>query len=326
MLFSSLLLASSSLFAIPADKLLSTGTGFVYPANMKHINSDFIGFGDRNSSFGGRCHLADDYNLPEGTPIYAAADGVVDRASTSIPYYGDSNGRVGSALIIRHNTSDGKVVYGLYGHIQKMSVAVGDTVKKGQAIAQVGRYTSGGGSFSHLHFGINTVEPSYHGYTPTTACANTLGFVDPEKFMRDNHTAAGSCYAVNNEVKTTKNTSINIPNVLHNDTDVDGDPLVLLSADKYTKNGIPVTNNGDGTFYYTPALDFKGADSFKYKISDNKGCIKQATVYINVEDDNNGGSNGGNNSGGGGSFNTFGILGLLLLLFTRRFKTLGKRK
>ena len=320
-LFSSLLLASSALAAAP----LETSTGFVYPANKAHVDSDFIGFGDRNSSFGNRCHLADDYDLPEGSPVFATADGRVRQASTVIPYYGGSDGSLGTAMIVEHRTSGGEVFYGLYGHIRNMSVAVGDKVTKGQQIAQVGRYTSGGRSLPHLHFGINTEAPSYHGYTPTTACVDTLGFVDPEKFMLANHTAQGSCNAVDNEVTTTQNTAVFIPNVLANDTDVDDDPLILLSADVTSKNGVPISNNGDGTFRYTPAIDFKGADSFKYRISDEKGCTDIATVYINVtEPDFNGGQNGGEtNSGGGGSFNIFGITGLLLLLFTRRFRKKG---
>lgn len=311
-LFSSLLLASSTLIAAP----LSTSTGFVYPANMAHVNSDFIGFGDKNSSFGDRCHLANDYNLPEGSPVYATADGIVERASTVIPFYGDSAGASGAAMIVKHQTSSGQVFYGLYGHIGKMTVDIGERVTRGQQIAQVGRYTSGGGHYPHLHFGINTVEPSYHGYTPTTACVDKLNFVDPERFMLANHTVQGSCHAVDNEVNTAQNKSVFIPNVLANDTDVDNDPLVLLSADNTSKNGVPIGNNGDGTFNYTPALNFKGADSFKYKVSDNKGCTKQATVYINVT--------GPGSSGG--SFGTFGIAGLLLLLFTRRFRNTLKIK
>jgi len=318
-LFSSLLLASSTLIAAP----LTTSTGFVYPANMPHSKSTYYGFGKKSPDFGNLCHLADDYNKAEGSPVYATANGIVELVDPLFPYYGDSNGKPGGIMVIKHLTSSGEIFYALYGHIKKMAFERGDFVSRGQQIAQVGRYTSGGKNLSHLHFGINTEKASFHGYTPTTACTDYRGFVDPEKYMQNHYTAQESCKAVDNKINTTKNTIVNIPNVLLNDTDIDGDPLSLLSADSVSKKGVTITNNGDGTFIYTPIIDYVGADSFKYKITDKTGCEKQATVYINVaravDDGQNDGENNNGGSGGGGSFNIFGIAGFLLLILTRLF-------
>ena len=317
-LFSSLLLASSALVAAP----LTTKTGFVYPANKTLIDSIYMGFNDKDPNFSNRCHLANDYNLSEGSPVYATTSGIVRR--TTNKFQGDLAGSAGiaDAMIIEHKTSTGQKFYAVYGHLRNMQVSVGDTVQQGQQIAQVGRFISGGKHDPHLHFAINTEKLSYHAHTPTPSCTDKLGFVDPEDFMLDHYTAQGSCNAVDNEVSTPQNRSVDIPNVLANDTDVDNDPLVLLSADSTSKNGVAISNNGDGTFRYTPEINFKGADSFKYRITDNKGCIDTATVYINVtQAENNGGG-----SGGGGSFNTFSIAGLLLLLFTRRFRKILKTK
>ena len=136
---------------------ISTPTGFVYPANMKHADSSYIGFSDKNASFSDRCHLADDYSIAENSPVYATGPGTVERANDSIPFYGGDDGSVGSALIIKHLTADGTAFYAVYGHIKNKMVSVGDTVSSGRKIAEVGRSISGNRITPHLHFGINTI-------------------------------------------------------------------------------------------------------------------------------------------------------------------------
>jgi murein DD-endopeptidase MepM/ murein hydrolase activator NlpD len=84
-----------------------------------------------------------------GTKIYATADGVVDFAGRQAGY--------GNYLSIDHG-------YGIktkYGHLQRMLVAEGEVVKRGQLIATMGRtgYVTG----SHLHYEVrilnNPVNP-----------------------------------------------------------------------------------------------------------------------------------------------------------------------
>ena len=67
-----------------------------------------------------------------------------------------------------------------------------------------------------------------------------------------------------------------------NDLDVDGN-LVPSSATVTSgpTNGA-VTNNGDGTFTYTPDPDYNGLDSFDYEICDTDGLCDTATVTITV--------------------------------------------
>jgi hypothetical protein len=43
-----------------------------------------------------------------------------------------------------------------------------------------------------------------------------------------------------------------------------------------------VTNNGAGSFTYTPNLNFNGSDSFTYTISDGKGGTASAPVSITI--------------------------------------------
>jgi len=70
------------------------------------------------------------------------------------------------------------------------------------------------------------------------------------------------------------------PGVLGNDTDVDGDPLtvnVLTEPSNGTLN-----QNSDGSFTYTPDVNFYGADSYTYEACDAGGVCDEATVTINV--------------------------------------------
>ncbi|RKX32780.1 MAG: hypothetical protein DRP71_11545, partial [Verrucomicrobia bacterium] len=67
--------------------------------------------------------------------------------------------------------------------------------------------------------------------------------------------------------------------VLQNDTDVDLDPLQAVLQDNVS-DGI-LTFNVDGSFDYTPNLDFTGLDSFSYRASDGS-ADSLATVWINV--------------------------------------------
>ena len=72
-------------------------------------------------------------------------------------------------------------------------------------------------------------------------------------------------------------------NVLANDSDVDSvlSPASITAFDAVSANGGAVVNNGDGTFTYTPALNFTGIDTFTYTVSD--GALSDvATVTITV--------------------------------------------
>ncbi|GAB4186740.1 MAG: hypothetical protein Tsb002_11490 [Wenzhouxiangellaceae bacterium] len=71
------------------------------------------------------------------------------------------------------------------------------------------------------------------------------------------------------------------PGVLANDSDPDMDPMtaVLVSG---PANAAAFTLNADGSFNYTPAANFNGADSFTYTANDGTGPSAPATVTITV--------------------------------------------
>ncbi len=170
------------------------------------------------------------------------------------------------------------------------------------------------------HYIAATPEPTYHGYTPYPECTQYLGFVDPEHFIENNYAPGKTCDAVDNKIITEKNTQVITEDVLANDTATTSD-ITLTQVDSHSVKGASLGNNGDGTFIYTPPVDFVGADSFTYTIADNKGCTDTATVYIEVKKPSTDSNSGGN---GGGSFSLYGLMGFFFLLFARLFRKIKK--
>jgi VCBS repeat-containing protein len=70
------------------------------------------------------------------------------------------------------------------------------------------------------------------------------------------------------------------PGVLANDTDPNGDPLTAILVSGVSHGTL--TLNPDGSFTYSPAADYIGADSFTYKANDGSLDSNTATVSITV--------------------------------------------
>ncbi len=104
------------------------------------------GFGYRSCTGCSADHLGIDLNPGEGYPIQAIADGVVVLSA-------EDAGGLGVHVVIEH-TVNGNVVRSLYAHMQygSATVAVGQTVSRGQQLGLVG--STGASTGPHLHFGI----------------------------------------------------------------------------------------------------------------------------------------------------------------------------
>jgi len=101
------------------------------------------GFGSRVDPFSGQMsmHAGLDFAAPVGTPILAAAGGVVSAAEV--------NAAFGNMVVIDH----GNGLQTLYAHASRLDVRAGEIVRKGQQIARVG--TTGRSTGSHLHFEVH---------------------------------------------------------------------------------------------------------------------------------------------------------------------------
>lgn len=99
-------------------------------------------FGWRTDPFTGRSAMHDgvDYVVPQGTPIHAAASGVV--------VYAGMHPDFGNLVEIDH----GNDILTRYAHASKLIVKLGQVVKRGQLISLVG--STGRSTGNHLHFEV----------------------------------------------------------------------------------------------------------------------------------------------------------------------------
>lgn len=134
---------------IGGDRLAPLGS-FIKPVDPSTVTFT-SGFGER----WGAQHQGIDLAGAVGTPIYAAADGVVRNA-------GPADG-FGQWVVLDH-VRDGQLVSTVYGHVESYSVTVGQQVRAGQQIATIGN--RGESTGPHLHWevwpggwGTSAVDP-----------------------------------------------------------------------------------------------------------------------------------------------------------------------
>ena len=84
--------------------------------------------------------------------------------------------------------------------------------------------------------------------------------------------------AVDDEAETLEDVAV-VVDVLANDSDVDGDPLAVVSAGPAGHGATAVANGG---VRYSPALNWYGTDRFTYTIADPGGLTATATVTMTV--------------------------------------------
>ena len=97
----------------------------------------------------------------QGTPVLAAADGKVIVAGDDLKTtYGLFPNMYGNLVVLQHNIPEFDVpVFTLYGHLYTINIKVGDQVKAGDEIGEVGR--TGSATGSHLHFEVRYGENTY---------------------------------------------------------------------------------------------------------------------------------------------------------------------
>jgi murein DD-endopeptidase MepM/ murein hydrolase activator NlpD len=125
--------------ALMTNKIKSKLLPTIQPVNVSYNAS---GFGWRIDPFTGRnaFHEGIDFAAATGTPIVAAAGGVVIAAEYHHEY--------GNMLEIDH----GNDIVTRYGHASRLLVKVGDIVRRGQHVADIG--STGRSTGSHLHFEV----------------------------------------------------------------------------------------------------------------------------------------------------------------------------
>ncbi|MBK7561050.1 MAG: peptidoglycan DD-metalloendopeptidase family protein [Chitinophagaceae bacterium] len=142
------------------EKLLSH-TPAIQPVSNKDLNRVASGFGYRIDPVykTTKFHAGLDFSAPQGTPIYATADGTVTTA-------GSTGNGYGNHVIINHG-------YGyetLFGHMVRVKVRSGITVKRGEVIGWVG--STGKSTGPHCHYEVHKngekINPIYFFFNDLT--------------------------------------------------------------------------------------------------------------------------------------------------------------
>lgn len=139
----------------------------IQPVSNKELRRIASGFGNRIDPVYKvtKFHAGLDFTAPQGTPIYATADGRIAKAEHSISGYGNH-------VVINH----GYGYESLYGHMVRIKVRAGQTVKRGEVIGWVGN--TGKSTGAHCHYEVHKngkpVDPIYYFYNDLT----------PEQFDR----------------------------------------------------------------------------------------------------------------------------------------------
>jgi murein DD-endopeptidase MepM/ murein hydrolase activator NlpD len=142
------------------EKLLAA-TPAIQPVSNKDLDRIASGFGVRIDPIykTPKMHAGLDFTAPQGTPIYATADGRVELAGNT------SNG-YGNHVVINHG-------YGyetLYGHMVRVKARRGEGVKRGEIIGYVG--STGKSTGPHCHYEVHKngrkLDPIYFFYNDLT--------------------------------------------------------------------------------------------------------------------------------------------------------------
>jgi len=138
------------------EKLLAA-TPAIQPVSNQDLSRIASGFGYRIDPVYKtvKFHAGLDFSAPQGTPIYATADGNIKTA-------GLSDGGYGNHVVIDHG-------YGyetLYGHMLRIKARRGQRIKRGEVIGYVGN--TGKSTGPHCHYEVHKngqkLDPVYFFY------------------------------------------------------------------------------------------------------------------------------------------------------------------
>lgn len=148
------------------EKLLAS-TPAIQPISNRDLNRLSSGFGYRIDPVYKmvKFHPGLDFTAPQGTPIYATADGTVETS-------GNLGNGYGNHVVVNHGYS----YKTLYGHMSRIKAQKGQQVKRGEVIGYVG--STGKSTGPHLHYevfkGAKRLDPIYFFYNDLT----------PEQYQR----------------------------------------------------------------------------------------------------------------------------------------------
>jgi murein DD-endopeptidase MepM/ murein hydrolase activator NlpD len=146
---------------IKNKEILLAATPAIQPVSNSDLRRIASGFGYRIDPVYKtvKMHAGLDFAAPQGTPIYATANGTIKLA-------GNTGNGYGNHVIVNHG-------YGyetLYGHMYRIKAKSGQRVKRGEIIGYVG--STGKSTGPHLHYEVHKngkrLDPVYFFYNDLT--------------------------------------------------------------------------------------------------------------------------------------------------------------
>lgn len=126
------------------------------------------GYGERPNVYPStNGHMGLDWACPPGTPICAAADGIVTRAELDTATAANPGAGYGYHVRIRHDNGWTTI----YGHLSQVQVKTGQKILSGEIIGLSGN--TGFSTGPHLHFEVRTGESIQTTIDPTSMIVNT---------------------------------------------------------------------------------------------------------------------------------------------------------
>jgi murein DD-endopeptidase MepM/ murein hydrolase activator NlpD len=114
---------------------------FIFPLSIPAPITSLFGFRIHPITGDQRFHAGTDIGAPQGTPVLAIQDGVVESA--------DYAGGYGMMVVLRHQSDDNQL-QSRYAHLSEILVEPGKDVRRGEVIGLVG--STGNSTGPHLHF------------------------------------------------------------------------------------------------------------------------------------------------------------------------------
>lgn len=134
-------------------------------------------------------HPGIDFDLRIGTPIIAASDGVITYIEEP-----DSDKSYGGGIFV--GILHDKHFATIYGHLTKVFIEKGQSIRRGQLIGLSGASNNG---YPHLHFGVCKIGGN---------CKNYSGSYDPAKFWLG---GKAQCFDPNKDYSNYSQKEITIP-------------------------------------------------------------------------------------------------------------------
>lgn len=133
-------------------------------------------------------HMGVDFWAPAGQSVFSIYDGTVAHIANH-----QQDGNYGPTVVLHHNFGETDI-FALYGHLAEKSLdelTIGQPVKKGEKVAELGEESENGGWHPHLHYQLSLKDP---GEADMPGVVSEEDLTEAQKLYPDPRIILGSVY------------------------------------------------------------------------------------------------------------------------------------